>query len=168
MSQPPTIRDANETDLKSILAIWNYEILNGTAIFDETSKTLEEITLWWRDRIENGFPVLVLEWEAKVVCYGTYGPFRPKSGYRITVEHSIYSHPESRGKGWGRLVMRELIRLAKEKKLENMIAVIDGSNYKSIRFHQKFGFIECGRMERIGIKFGKHLDIVFMQLQLRD
>ncbi|MCB0477992.1 MAG: N-acetyltransferase [Crocinitomicaceae bacterium] len=168
MIEQAAITEARKEDLPGILEIWNHEILTGTAIFDETPKTIQEVEAWWKERKSGGFPVFVILEENQVMCYGTYAQFRPKTGYRISVEHSIYAHPESRGKGLGKLMMRKLIQTARDQKLENMIGVIDGSNYKSIRFHEKFGFIECGRMERIGIKFGRHLDIVIMQLQLRQ
>lgn len=160
------IRSAETKDLEGILDIWNHEIQNTSAIFDDEPKDLEFVTKWFQERNQKKFPVLVAEKGSQILCYATYGTFRAKPGYNITVEHSIYAHPDYRGMGIGRLMMRELIRIAKEQKIENMIAVIDGSNYKSIRFHERFGFFECGRMERVAIKFGKHLDAVIMQLQL--
>lgn len=162
----PLIRPAIKEDLPGILEIWNHEIENSTSIFDDQPKSLSFLENWFEDRSGKDFPILVAEFDSKVVCYGSYGTFREKPGYNITVEHSIYAHPDYRAMGTGRLIMREMIRLAKDQKIENMIAVIDGSNHKSIRFHEKFGFIEAGRLERIAVKFGKHMDAVIMQLQL--
>ncbi len=160
------IRQAKEEDIAGILDIWNHEILNSTSIFEENPIDENYLKDWYTQRLSKGFPVLVAIENDQVIAYGSFGPFRAKSGYDITVEHSIYLQKDHRGKGIGKLLMRELLRIAKEMNLKNVIAVIDASNTKSIRFHERFGFIECGRLERIAIKFEKHLDAVIMQHQI--
>ena len=157
------ILEAQETHLDKIQEIWNYEILNSTSIFEETPVNADEVSDWYTNRKTKGFPVFVAILNKEVVAYASYGPFREKSGYQITVEHSIYVHPNHRGNGSGRLLMRKLLERAKEQNLKNIIAVIDASNYKSIRFHEKFGFIESGRLERIARKFDTYLDAVILQ-----
>lgn len=157
------IQEAKEIHLEKIREIWNHEILNSTSIFEEKPIDLIEVTSWYKNRKSNGFPIFVALYNQQVVAYASYGPFREKSGYQITVEHSIYVDPNHRGNGSGRLLMRKLLQSAKEQGFKNVIAVIDASNYKSIRFHEKFGFIESGRLERIARKFDSYLDAVILQ-----
>jgi phosphinothricin acetyltransferase len=81
-----------------------------------------------------GFPVLVAELDGIAVGFGMYSEFRFRA-YKFTVEHSVYVN-ENHGKGIGKLLLQELIQLAKNQKLHTMIAVIDAENQSSIEFHE--------------------------------
>lgn len=166
MTENITLIQAENKHLPEILEIWNYEILNSTSIFEETPIDLKYVEKWMSQRMTDGFPVIVAMMDSKVIAYGSYGKFRDKSGYTISVENSIYIHQDYRGRGTGKIIMRELLKIAKDRDVKNVIAVIDASNYKSIRFHEKFGFIEAGRLERIAKKFDKFLDAVILQHQI--
>lgn len=161
-----TIRPASAGDLPEILAIVNHAIAHSTAIYDYDERTLAMQTAWFEDKVENGFPVIVAECEGKTIGFGSYGSFRFKAAYQFTVEHSVYVADGMIGKGIGRLLIQELIRLAKQQKMHVMIGCIDAANQKSIAFHKKFGFEESGICREVGFKFGKWLDLQFMQLNL--
>ena len=47
-----------------------------------------------------------------------------------------------------------------------MIGAVDGANEASIRFHERLGFVEVGRMPEIGAKFGRWCDLVLVELRL--
>jgi phosphinothricin acetyltransferase len=47
-----------------------------------------------------------------------------------------------------------------------MIAGVAADNDASIRLHLRHGFVETGRMPEVGIKFGRWLDLVFLQKTL--
>ncbi len=161
------IRQANENDLEAILEIVNYSILHTTANYNYDKQTLEMQTKWLQQKHEQNFPVIVATQDNKVLGFGTYGMFREKIGYQFTVEHSIYVAPDLIAKGIGKLLMSELIELAKKQKIHTMIGGIDASNTYSIDFHKKFGFTECGIIREAGFKFNRWLDLQFMQLLLK-
>lgn len=160
------LRKAELSDLEEILKINNHEILHSTINYDFVPKTLKEQTEWFNQKNLAGFPILVAVSEGKVAGFATYGTFRPKPGYRFTVEHSVYLGENFRGKGIGTLLLSELIRIAKEAGLHTMVGGIDSSNEGSYLFHQKLGFKEVARFSEVGHKFGRWLDIIFMQLIL--
>lgn len=162
-----TIRQANENDLEAILEIVNYSILHTTANYNYDVQTLEIQTKWLQQKHEQNFPVIVATQDNEVIGFGTYGMFREKIGYQFTVEHSIYVAPDLIAKGIGKLLMSELIELAKKQKIHTMIGGIDASNTYSIDFHKKFGFTECGIIREAGFKFDRWLDLQFMQLLLK-
>lgn len=162
-----TIRQANENDLEAILEIVNYSILHTTANYNYDVQTLEIQTKWLQQKHEQNFPVIVATQDNEVIGFGTYGMFREKIGYQFTVEHSIYVAPHLIAKGIGKLLMSELIELAKKQKIHTMIGGIDASNTYSIDFHKKFGFTECGIIREAGFKFDRWLDLQFMQLLLK-
>ena len=160
------IRKASETDLKTILEIVNYSILNSTANYNYDMQTIEMQRDWFKNKVALDFPVIVAVENDNVVGFGTYGTFREKIGYQFTVEHSIYVSPTEIGKGIGKMLMIELISLARKQKIHTMIGGIDASNTYSIDFHKKFGFTECGIIREAGYKFDRWLDLQFMQLIL--
>jgi L-amino acid N-acyltransferase YncA len=162
MKSAPVIRPATESDLPAILAIYNDAVENSTAIWNETPVDLENRSAWFKERTGRGFPVLVAD-AGGAIGYGSFGDFRPFEGYRVTVEHSVYIAKESRGQGAGAALLEALIKDAKRLNKKNMIGAIDAANAASIKLHEKFGFVEAGRMPGVGIKFGKPVDLLLMQ-----
>lgn len=161
-----TIRPAEAKDLPKILEIINHNILHSTAVYDYDTRSLSDIQAWFNERLQSGFPVIVAESGSKIAGYATYGTFRFKVGFRFTVEHSVYVSEKYNGQGIGKLLMAELISLAKKQGLHTMIGCIDNDNKSSIEFHKKFGFTEEGVLRQSGYKFDRWLDLLFMQLML--
>jgi L-amino acid N-acyltransferase YncA len=160
------IRDVTLKDLPGILEIYNHAIIHTTSVYSEQPHTLDMRLAWYNDRISNGFPVFVADLNGQVVGFSTYGHFRAWPCYRYTVEHSVYVHIDHRGKGISKLLLQPLIDRAKEMKLHAMIAGIDGENEVSYRLHQSFGFVEVAHFKEVGFKFGRWLDLRFMELIL--
>ena len=161
-----SLRPAKPNDVPGILAIMNHNILHSTAVYDYDPKNVQEIEAWFQEKQEAGWPVIVADENGSVVGYGTYGTFRYKQGYRFTVEHSVYVAESYAGKGIGKLLLSELITIAKASGYHTMIGGIDAQNTASIAFHKKFGFKEAGTIKEAGFKFGRWLDVTFMQLML--
>ncbi|ENT77685.1 malate synthase G [Brucella ovis IntaBari-2006-46-332] len=118
---------------------------------------------WLENRNRDGFPVLVAEREGQVVGYASYGPFRPFEGFRHSSELSVYVASNARGGGIGRTLLAELIEEARERKVHVLIAGIEAGNAASIALHRSQGFEECGTLKQVGQKFGRWLDLLFMQ-----
>ena len=162
----PIIRDAIESDLPAILAITNEAIANTTAVWNNTPATLEARTAWMRERQARGFPVLVATDGGKVLGFASFGDFRPFEGYLHTVEHSIYVAPEAQGRGVGKALLAALVERARALGKHVIVGGIEAGNTASIALHTRAGFVETGRLPEVGRKFGRWLDLVFMQLML--
>lgn len=160
------IRPAVFSDLDTILEIVNHQILHSTSNYDYEPHDFETQKLWFDEKLAQGFPVIVAEYENAPIGYATYGSFRHKEGYKHTVEHSVYVAEEFMGKGAGKLLLAELIELAKKQGYHTMIGVIDSENQGSISFHQKYGFEIAGIIKESGYKFDRWLNSVFLQLIL--
>ena len=160
------IRPFEVKDTQAILDIINFNIINSTALYDYNIRTFEQQKLILEDKLLKGFPVIAAEIDSKVVGFGMYSEFRFREAYKFTVEHSVYVNQNFHGKGIGKILLQELIRLAKAQKLHTMIAVIDEENQSSIEFHEKFGFKIVGVIKESGFKFDRWLHSVFMQLIL--
>lgn len=160
------IRAYSPEDAETIVAILNYYIANSTALYDYEPRTLEQQQTILEEKLKKGFPVIVATIEERVVGFGYYSEFRFREAYKFTVEHSVYVMPNEHGKGIGKVIMQNLIRLAKEQKLHTMIGVIDAENESSIAFHEQFGFKTVGIIKESGYKFDRWLHSVIMQLML--
>ncbi|WP_252274222.1 GNAT family N-acetyltransferase [Pseudomonas subflava] len=161
------IRDAGEADLPAILAIYNDAVANTTAIWNETLVDLADRQAWLSQRRAAGFPVLVTEdADGGVLGYASYGTWRSIEGFRHTVEHSVYVSGDQRGRGLGIALMQALIERARAAGLHVMVAAIETENAASIGLHRRLGFEITGQMPQVGCKFGRWLDLTFMQLLL--
>jgi len=166
-----TIRDATEGDVPAITDIQNALMATTTIEWTDTPHTVESRVRWLWDHERADHPVLVAidEVTDEVVGWCGYGDFRDVErwpGYRFTVEDTIHVRESHWGTGVGRDLMLELIERARKAGRHRMVAAITGENESSIRFHERLGFVEVGRLGEVGAKLGRWLDVVFLQLDL--
>jgi L-amino acid N-acyltransferase YncA len=164
-----SMRDARLADMPAVREIYNYYVANSTVTFDEDAMTLRE----WRAKFtylhKLGMPFLVAESPSgQLLGYALVSPWKQKRAYRYTVENSIYLGPAAAGKGLGRALLAELIERSRAAGLKEIIAVIaDQGAEASIALHEGFGFVEIGRMGRVGFKFDRWLGTVLLQKSLK-
>ncbi|QAR46277.1 N-acetyltransferase family protein [Kosakonia cowanii] len=161
-----SIRYAVKEDCAAIAAIYNHAVINTAAIWNDQTVDADNRIAWFEARTLLGYPVIVSEENGVVTGYASFGDWRAFDGFRHTVEHSVYVHPEHQGKGLGLALMVRLIEEAKRIGKHVMVAGIEAQNQGSIHLHQKLGFTITGQMPQVGTKFGRWLDLTFMQLQL--
>lgn len=162
----PSIQTYQSEDCPAILEIINDQILTGTALYDYQPRTLVQQLAIFDDKLQKGFPIIVAKGGDEIIGFGYYSEFRFREAYKFTVEHSVYAKKNYIGKGIGKLLLSELIEIAKKQNLHTMIGVIDSENESSIAFHEKFGFEKAGFIKESGFKFDRWLHSVFMQKML--
>lgn len=162
------ILDATAQHADGIAAIYNHAVEHTTAIWNERLVDAADRADWLAARQADGFPVLVATEEdgTTVLGYASYGPWRPHDGYRRTVEHSVYVREGLRGRGTGSALLTALIERACAQGLHVMVAGIDAANHGSVRLHERLGFTRVGVLPEVGTKFGRWLDLAFLQLVL--
>ena len=167
MAVPPNIRPVEPDDLPTIQDIYAHHVLHGTASWELVPPDVSEMQRRCEALLAEGFPYLVAEAEGTVLGYAYAGPYRPRPAYRFTVENSIYLAPASQRRGIGRRLMQRLITACEERGFRQMIAVIgDSANAGSVGLHRACGFQMIGTHPSVGLKFGRWLDTVMMQLPL--
>ena len=162
------IRDATVADLREIVEIYNYYILNSVITFDIEEQKLSE----WKEKFEYlqglNLPFLVAQSPAgQILGFAHLSPWRQKAAYRRTAENTIYLKPSAKGKHTGTKLMKELLAKGKKAGIREVVAVIsDRGTEASIAMHKKFGFVENGRLAKVGFKLGKWVGVVMMQKSL--
>ncbi|MGB2107797.1 MAG: GNAT family N-acetyltransferase, partial [Candidatus Puniceispirillum sp.] len=102
-----------------------------------------------------------------VMGFAYAGPHKPRAAYSLTVEDSIYIHPDYMGLGIGKALLTVIIDQARLRGYKQMMAVIGGSdNHGSINLHKALGFTYIGTAEKIGFKFNNMVNVVYMQREL--
>jgi L-amino acid N-acyltransferase YncA len=157
------IRTVAPTDMAAVTAIYAHFVETSSATFDLVAPG--EATMQRRRQtvIENGLPYLVAELEGYVVGYCYASPFRPREGYRFTVEDSIYVRADCIGHGVGKLLLSGLIAQCQVRQCHSMVACVCGTNPKSVALHASVGFVPIGTLPEAGKKFGQWLSLTIMQ-----
>ena len=163
-----TLRDAREDDLEAILDIYNDVIINTTAVYSEQPHTLQMRKDWYDERIKNNFPVFIADADGRVAGFSSFGHFRVWPCYRYTVEISVYVEASCRGKGISKILLQALIDRAREMNKHAVIAGISADNEISLNLHRSFGFVEVANFKEVGYKFGRWLDLKFLELVLSN
>ena len=161
------VRQATLTDVPGILDIYNEAVLNTTASYDYEPSTLEMRAAWFDEHVRTGYPVVVAEDESgRVAGWGSLSQFRVRIGYRFTAEDSVYVAAGRRGQGIGTQLLAPLIESARAMGLRAVIAAVDADNAPSLRLHERHGFVKVGHFRQVGYKFGRWLDVVYLELLL--
>ena len=167
MQTPLLIRTSRDADVAAITAIYSVAVRTGTASFELEPPDEAEIARRRAAVMGAGLPWLSAEHDGRVLGYAYAGPFRPRPAYRFAVENSIYVDQAAQGQGIGLLLLAELVARCESWGARQMVAVIgDSANTASIALHARLGFRHAGRVEQVGWKFGRWLDVVFMQRAL--
>lgn len=168
---PPLIyRDAVESDIDAILAIYGHAVLNGIGTFEEVVPSRDEMLARLERVRSQRNPWIVAEIaDEGVIGYAYASQLRDRIAFRFAVEDSIYLDPRIAGRGHGRALLTELLRRVAETPATQVLAVIGGGheNIASVRLHTALGFHPAGELKSVGFKFGRWLDSLWMQRGVR-
>jgi phosphinothricin acetyltransferase len=172
-SDPPAenpraeIRLALPGDADAVRAIYNLEVVESTVTFDLVPRSLEAQRAWLAEHAGVHPAIVVVEGttarDRQVVGFASLAPYRPRPAYATTVENSIYVRRDRQGRGYGRALLEELIRLATVHGFHAVMARIVDGHEVSIALHQSCGFEIVGVEKEVGRKFGRWLDVVLME-----
>lgn len=168
MPEPPavTVRPATVDDAEPIRAIYNREVTGSTVTLDLVPRTLGAQRRWLAAHA-GAYPAIVAVEGPEVVGFGALSSYRDRPGYATTVEDSLYVREDVRGRGIGKALLGELLRLAAAHGFHAVVARITGDHQASIRLHRSCGYEVVGVEREVGRKFGRWLDVVLMQRLLR-
>ncbi len=161
-----SVRAASSADMAAVTAIYAQFVENTTTTFELIAPGEATMRHRFQTVTECGMPYLVAELDGYIVGYCYAGRFRPREGYRFTVEDSIYVRADCRGYGVGKALLTEVISRCQAKGCHSMVACICGSNVPSTSLHASLGFVPIGTLPDAGKKFGRWLSLSIMQRML--
>jgi phosphinothricin acetyltransferase len=157
------IRLADPADAEPIRAIRNDAIAHSTAMWTTRLLSADDGQAWLDENIARR-SAYVAEAGGEVAGFANWAPWRPKDGYRHTVEDSVYVVAGHQGHGLGAELLGRLIAGARESGAHVMMASIEASNARSVALHARLGFELVGTAREVGTKFGLWLDLSMMRL----
>lgn len=159
------IRKIEQKDIPVCLDWYNRYIENSTATFETERLSLQQFEERVRT-VTRRYPWLMLEEDGQPVGYVYLSPFMSRDAYDWTADVSVYLDPEKRGHGYGRILMEEIIRTARDAGFRNLISIITSDNHASIHLHESLGFRFSGELEKFGYKFGTWLSVCNYTLEV--
>ncbi len=161
------IRPSTDQDIPEITAIYVHFVLHSTATFETEAPSVEEMAKRRQEVLTKGLPYLVVTVDDQVMGFAYANWFKPRAAYRFSAENSIYLRIDAAGKGFGKLLLSELLMQLERRGVRKVMAVIGGSeNFASIGLHKALGFTPAGLIESAGWKQDRWLDLVLMQRTL--
>lgn len=165
---PVSVRPALHKDIPRLTEIYNHYVLHTPVTFDVEPYTVERRTEWFKQFAETGrHRLLVAEENGIIVGYAGTMRWRPKAAYDTTVETTIYSSPETVGKGIGRLLYAALFEALAKEDVNRLVGGFTLPNAGSQKLHEYFGFKNVGVFTEVGYKFGKYWDVQWTERPLR-
>jgi L-amino acid N-acyltransferase YncA len=156
------IRDAIESDLPAIIAIYNAAIATRVSTAQLEPVTVEERRDWIKDHSPDRHPFWVAEVEGKMAGWLTIKPFIPRCAYEGTVELSVYVDENFRRRGIGRVLLDQAIARADSLGCTAMVGLIFAHNQASLRLFARVGFEKWGLLPRIAVLDGKSADLTIV------
>jgi L-amino acid N-acyltransferase YncA len=165
---PLNIRLATVADLPAINEIYNYYVPRSTCTYQLEPETLEARRAWFEAHPTDRYPVTVAEVDGEVVGWGSLSKFRDRAAYDPTVEASVYIRHDLHRRGIGRALLKDLIQRARAIGFHSLLGGASADQTASVVLQESLGFRRVAHFKEVGYKFGRRLDVVFMQLMLQD
>ena len=163
---PPNIRIATATDLPVINDIYNYYVPRSTCTYQLEPESIEGRRAWFEAHSPDKYPVIVAEQNGEVLGWGSLSKFRDRAAYAPSVEASVYIRHDMHRRGIGRALLEELIERARAIGFHTLVGGASADQTASLALQESLGFQQVACFKEIGYKFGRRLDVVFMQLML--
>ena len=157
------VRLASVADAEAINAIYNHYVRTSAATFQTEDETTVARVEELRTRPDNQ-PLTVLEVDREVVGWGALSPFRSRCAYRGAIELTVYVRHDCHRRGYGRVIAQDLVNRARSLGYHTVLAVSCEESVGSIGLLESLGFAAAGRLREVGAKFGRRLDVVYLQL----
>jgi phosphinothricin acetyltransferase len=161
------LRDATTADLPAIRDIYNYYVAHSTCTYALEPETLAEREQWFAAHSPERYPVVVVEVDGRVVAWGSLSKFHARAGYAPCVEASVYIAHDHHRRGLGRMILSHLVDRARAAGYHTVIGGASADQTASIALQEGLGFEKVGQLKEVGQKFGRRLDVVYLQKMLR-
>ena len=170
---PPgfTLRNAAESDLPAIVAIYNSVVPGRMVTADLEPVTVEQRRPWFEAHQTATRPIWVLVHSADssnprasdpVVAWVSFDTFYARAAYDGTAMLAIYIADSHRGRGLGRALLQTAIERSPALKLHTLLGYIFAHNEPSLRLFAAHGFARWAHLPRVCVLDGVDRDVIIM------
>ncbi|SOB88904.1 GNAT family N-acetyltransferase [Streptomyces sp. 1331.2] len=144
---------------EQVLAVYQLGIDSGDATFETTAPSWEAFDA---ARLPDHRPV-ALDPAGRVLGWAAVAPVSTRRAYAGVVEHSVYVHPDARGRGVGAALLDALITSTEAAGIWTIQSGIFPENTASLALHDRAGFRRIGTRERIARRHGRWRDVILVE-----
>ncbi|HKA07987.1 MAG TPA: GNAT family N-acetyltransferase [Gemmataceae bacterium] len=159
------VRPATEFDLPAVRDIYNFYVRTSTCTFQLEPVTDTERLAWFRAHGDK-HPVTVAEVNGDVVGWGSLSRWKERAAYDRSVEASVYVAADQHRRGIGRALLLDLLDRARALGHHVVIGGACTEHPGSIALQESVGFVRVGCFREVGFKFGRWLDVLWLQMLL--
>jgi phosphinothricin acetyltransferase len=157
---PFAARPARPEDAEAIARIYNEGIEDRLATFETRPRSGADVVRW----VEDGFPLVVVEENGRVVAWASAAPYRPgREAYAGIGDFSVYVARSERGRGAGRAAVEALSAEARGRGFWKLVSRIFPENEASLGLCRALGFREVGVYRRHARLDGEWRDVVVVE-----
>jgi len=157
-----TFEDVTDEHREATIDIFNYFVANSFAAYPEAPVGYDRFDRF--RRLSEGYPAIVIKSPTgEIVGYGLMRAHIPVDSMKHTAELSYFILPEHTRKGVGDALLEYFEVESRKLGITTWLAHISSQNPRSLAFHKKQGFVECGRFKKVGHKHGQDFDVIWMQ-----
>jgi phosphinothricin acetyltransferase len=160
------IRDAIESDLPSIVGIYNAAIPGRLATADTEPVSVESRREWLHDHDAARHPLWVSERDGRIVGWLSVSTFYGRPAYAATAELSVYVDPPAQKGGVATELMEHALARASALGVRTFLGFIFAHNVGSVSLFRRFGFEQWGRLPRVAILDGVERDLLIVGRRL--
>lgn len=139
-----------------VLAIYQLGIDEGQATFETAAPAWEAFDAAKLPEHRH----VALDADGRVLGWVAASAVSKRCVYAGVVEHSVYVHPDARGRGVGRALLDALIASTEAAGIWTIESGIFPENAASLALHERAGFRAVGVRERLGQHHGVWRDVV--------
>ena len=168
MSQPSAIRDARESDLERIVAIYNEAIPGRQATADTEPVPVAGRLAWFRQHTPARRPLWVAEVGGRIIGWLSFQDFYGRPAYGATAELSIYVTGAAQRNGIGRQLLTRAIERAPALGLSTLLGFVFAHNAPSVRLFERHGFARWAHLPRVARLDGIERDLLILGRRVSD
>lgn len=157
-----SIRKASEEDLEIILSIYNQGIADRIATLESEEKDYTYIRKWF-DEHQGRYAVLVAALGEHIIGWASLNRYSNRSAYDGVADLSIYIERSFRGKGVGKVLLKNLEEVARSQRFYKILLFTFPFNGLGQGLYKKCGYREVGVFHNQGILDGNFVDVMAME-----
>lgn len=161
------IRDARESDLESIVRIYNAAIPGRLATADTEPVSVASRRAWMREHDAARHPLWVAERDGRVLGWLSVSAFYGRPAYAATAELSVYVDPALQRGGVASALLQQALDRADALALRTYLGFIFAHNARSLALFRKFGFEQWAHLPRVAVLDGIERDLLIFGRRLR-